>query len=204
MRAKRGTLPKSKNGTPSPVSQSGSSGIFPGDLDEKYNAEDPLAMTTTTASGVGESIFTWEARALTIPIEEQAPCFFISNFVRLPRESGSRGSFDFLLPIIKTEKTDSHLAIAFQAVALASLANRPSARSSGLMVRAIGHYSKALKGLNLALQNPAQQKSDATLASIILMGFFEVGGLLFLSETRLIGIDDYLGKNECYGLGVAY
>jgi len=42
------------------------------------------------------------------------------------------------------------------------------------MVQAIGQYAKALKAINLALQNPAQQKSDATLASIILMGFFEV------------------------------
>lgn len=111
---------------------------------------------------------------MTVPVEDQAPCFFISNFVRSPRIAGIRGSFDFVLPIIKTEKPDSHVSIAFAAVALASLANRPNTRSSGLMVQAIAQYAKALKAINLALQNPSQQKSDATLASIILMGFFEV------------------------------
>jgi len=50
-------------------------------------------------------------------------------------------------------------------------------------MRAIGEYSKALKGINLALQNPAQQKSDATLASIILMGFFEVSRTLACFQT---------------------
>jgi hypothetical protein len=42
------------------------------------------------------------------------------------------------------------------------------------MLQAISQYAKALKAINLALQNPAQQKTDATLASIILMGLFEV------------------------------
>lgn len=121
------------------------------------------------------SVFSIQGQtSLAIPVEEQAPCFFISNFVRQPRDSSSRGSFDFLLPIIRTERPDSHVSIAFQAVALASLANRPNSRASGLMVQAISLYSKALKGINLALQNPMQQKSDATLASILLMGFFEV------------------------------
>lgn len=112
--------------------------------------------------------------ALSVPVEDQAPCFFITNFVRTPRGSGSRGSFDFVLPIIKTERPDSHVSIAFGAVALASLANRPNSRSSGLMLQAISQYAKALKAINLALQNPAQQKTDGTLAAIILMGLFEV------------------------------
>lgn len=114
------------------------------------------------------------SNTLSVPTADQAPCFFISNFVRIPRDPGARGSFDFLLPIIKTESQDSHVSIAFGAVALASLANRPNTRSSGLIIQAISQYAKALKAINLALQNPLQQKSDATLASIILMGFFEV------------------------------
>lgn len=144
------------------------------DIDQKPSPEDLDSFDAVSPSSDGESIFSFQARSLKIPIEEQAPFFFISNFVRLPRGPSSRGSFDFLLPIIRTERTDSHISVAFQAVALASLANRPSARSSGLMSRAIEQYSKALKGVNLALQNPAQQKSDATLGSIILLGFFEV------------------------------
>ena len=41
------------------------------------------------------------------------------------------------------------------------------------MPQAIGLYAKALKQINLALQNPAQQKQDSTLAAILLLGFFE-------------------------------
>lgn len=41
------------------------------------------------------------------------------------------------------------------------------------MPQAIGLYAKALKQINLALQNPTQQKQDSTLAAILLLGFFE-------------------------------
>lgn len=84
-----------------------------------------------------------------------------------------RGSFDYILPLIKTEPPTSALSLSFQAVAMASLANRPNARGSPLMHSAIDQYAKALKVVNLALQNPVQQKTDQTLASILLLGFFE-------------------------------
>ena len=112
--------------------------------------------------------------AISVPIEEQAPCYFMSNFVMTPRDGSSRGYFDFLAPMIKAEKPDSHLSIAFYAVALASLANRPSSKSSGLLQQALGQYAKALKAINSALQSPLHQKTDQTLASIIMLGFFEV------------------------------
>jgi hypothetical protein len=112
---------------------------------------------------------------LSSSIEQQASCFFVTNFVRTPQSAYPRGNFDYLLPILKSESPDSHLSISFSAVALAALANRPNSKASGLMQQALCQYTKALKAINLALQNPTQQKSDATLASIILMGFFEVG-----------------------------
>jgi hypothetical protein len=112
---------------------------------------------------------------LSVPVEQQAPCFFVTNFVRQPRYSTPRGMFDFLLPVLEAEGPDSHVSTAFSAVALAALANRPNTKASGLMHQALVQYTKALKAINLALQNPAQQKSDATLAAIILMAFFEVG-----------------------------
>ncbi|CAD6455397.1 43c764f5-66bf-4e82-bdf5-7b8cae458007 [Sclerotinia trifoliorum] len=109
----------------------------------------------------------------TSSIEQQAPCYFMSNFVIIPQSGQMRGSFDWVLPLIKTEPSDSALSLSFQAVAMASLANRPSARGSKLMYSAIDQYAKALKVVNLALQNPVQQKTDQTLASILLLGFFE-------------------------------
>lgn len=109
-----------------------------------------------------------------VPVEQQALCFFLANFVYLPQANSTRGYLDFLVPMMKTERPDSHLSVSFQAVALASLANRPNSKGSGLMSQAISQYAKALKVTNIALQNPALQKSDQTLASILLLGFFEV------------------------------
>jgi hypothetical protein len=109
----------------------------------------------------------------TNPIEQQAPCFFMTNFVIIPQNGMARGSFDWVLPLVKMESPNSPLSLSFQAVAMASLANRPNSRGSSLMHVAIDHYAKALKEVNLALQNPAQQKTDQTLAAILLLGFFE-------------------------------
>ncbi|PVH87857.1 hypothetical protein DL98DRAFT_648778 [Cadophora sp. DSE1049] len=111
--------------------------------------------------------------ALSIPLEQQAPCFFVSNFVIAPRLE-TRGYFDFLLPMLKSESANSHLSLAFSAVAMASLANRPNTRGQRMLFsQAIGQYTKALKATNLALQTPAHQKTDATLAAILMLGFFE-------------------------------
>ena len=113
------------------------------------------------------------SHALSVPIEQQAPCFFLANYT-LPPSDGGKGYFDFLAPLMKTEGPNTQLSIAFQAVAMASLANRPNSRGRGLMPQAMGQYAKALKATNLALQNPAQQKTDQTLAAILMLGFFEV------------------------------
>ena len=111
--------------------------------------------------------------SLSIPVEDQAPCFFIANFCRTTR-ANEKGAFDFLLPIIKSEAPESPISLAFAAVSFASLANRPNARGSGLMIRAVAGYGKALRAINIALQTPSQVKTDATLASILLLGFYEV------------------------------
>ncbi|CZT08308.1 hypothetical protein WAI453_007314 [Rhynchosporium graminicola] len=112
--------------------------------------------------------------APSIPLEQQAPCFFVSNFVIAPRQQ-SRGYFDFLMPMLKNESSDSHLSLAFSAVAMASLANRPNTRGQRMLFsQAIGQYAKALKATNLALQSPVNQKTDSTLAAILMLGFFEV------------------------------
>ncbi|KAF4632022.1 hypothetical protein G7Y89_g6105 [Cudoniella acicularis] len=112
--------------------------------------------------------------ALTIPVEQQAPCFFMSNYVIAPSEGQSRGYFEFLHPLMKNDGPDTQLKLAFSAVSMASLANRPSSRGrKELSHLAVAQYSKALKATNLALQDPALQKSDQTLAAILMLGFYE-------------------------------
>ncbi|KUJ14815.1 uncharacterized protein LY89DRAFT_122668 [Mollisia scopiformis] len=109
---------------------------------------------------------------ISIPYEQQAPCFFVTNYVLTPRQA-SRGYFDFIEPMMEKESPDSHLSLAFGAVSMASLANRPNSRGRSLYPQAVSAYTKALKAVNLALQNPALQKTDQTLAAILLLGFFE-------------------------------
>lgn len=114
-------------------------------------------------------------RPISTPIEVQAPSFFVNNFVIAPQFE-SRGYFDFLLPMLKSESPESHLQLAFNAVAMASLANRPNTRGHRqLFGQAVSQYTKALKATNLALQSAVHQKTDATLAAILMLGFFEVG-----------------------------
>jgi len=125
---------------------------------------------------------------LSVPIDQQAPCFFISSYV-LTENHASKGYFDFLIPMMKAEKPDSHLAIAFSAVAMAALANRPNSRGTGLMQRAIGQYSKALKAINIALQDPVLQKSDQTLAAILMLGFYEVSNSDHDMDTYLLATE---------------
>ncbi|KAL3426144.1 negative acting factor [Phlyctema vagabunda] len=132
--------------------------------DVREKAIAPLAASATSVT---------VTNGFEVPVEQQALCFFLANFVYTPQQTSARGYMDFLIPMMKTESPDSHLSVAFQAVAMASLANRPNSRGSGLMTQAIAQYAKALKVTNLALQNPALQKTDQTLASIILLGFFE-------------------------------
>lgn len=111
---------------------------------------------------------------LSIHVDDQAPCFFLTNFVLVPRNSGTRGFFDFLVPMMTAENPDSHLSMAFKAVAMASLATRPNSKASRLMSNAISYYSTALKQTNVALQSSQHQLSDQTLAAVLLLGFFEV------------------------------
>jgi hypothetical protein len=112
--------------------------------------------------------------ALKVPVDEQAPCYFMSNYVITPRFA-ARGYFDFLMPMLKSENADSPIALAFSAVALASLAGRPVGRGTRWFGDSCLQYTKALKAVNLALQHPVQQKADSTLAAIIMLSFFEVG-----------------------------
>jgi hypothetical protein len=110
--------------------------------------------------------------ALTIPAETRADCYFVANFVLIPQAGNTRGFFDFLLPMLKTEAPKSHLQHAFNACALSLLNNRPGARNK-YADKALTQYSYALQGTNNALRDPELQSSDSTLAAVLLLGLFE-------------------------------
>ncbi|KAI1130148.1 hypothetical protein F5Y10DRAFT_276279 [Nemania abortiva] len=107
-----------------------------------------------------------------VPIEEQASCIFISNFVLMPEDGRTVGHMDFVLPLLKKEGPDSHIQHAFNACALTFLNNRRGV-GDGCWDRALSEYSMALARTNIALQDTETQQSDATLAAVLLLGMFE-------------------------------
>ncbi|TVY33914.1 White-opaque regulator, partial [Lachnellula subtilissima] len=107
---------------------------------------------------------------ISTPIDQQATCFFLANFVLLPAQNTMRGYFDFILPLLKS-KPDPCLSMAFAAVATASLGTRP--HSKALLPQADLLYVKALTKINATLRDARAASSDSTLAAVLLLSFFE-------------------------------
>jgi hypothetical protein len=130
-------------------------------------------------------------RHLSIPVDQQASCYFLSNFVLGPGNSLSSRYLDFLVPLLKNSHANSALNLTFSAVSCAALGFRQNNRN--LLPQIDAHYLKALKAINIALKDPVLMKDDATLAAIVLLSNFEVSqpqlireSILFLTELQQI------------------
>ncbi|KAI1319581.1 hypothetical protein F5Y16DRAFT_414206 [Xylariaceae sp. FL0255] len=110
--------------------------------------------------------------SLRIPVEQQASCHFAANFIMPSRDGRNTGYFDFIFPLLGQERPDSHIQHAFNACSLAFLDNR-GGQGSRLSEAALREYSVALAKTNIALRCAETQTSDATLASVVLLGMFE-------------------------------
>ena len=84
------------------------------------------------------------------------------------------GFLEYLLPLLRPEKLDMHLQHAFNACAMAHLNNRVNSGRERIGEKALMEYTRALRTTNNALRDPRLQKSDATLAAVLLLGMFEV------------------------------
>lgn len=107
-----------------------------------------------------------------LPLEDQAACHFISNYVLVPRHGSLVGFMEFVVPLLKAEKVPTHYKYAFEACALASLNNGVGNRNH-FEKQALGKYTKALSTTFAALRDPDVAKEDATLAAVLLLGLFE-------------------------------
>ncbi|KAF7875328.1 hypothetical protein EAF04_002500 [Stromatinia cepivora] len=106
------------------------------------------------------------------PINERATCFFLSNFVLLPRGRAGKGNLDFLIPLMcAASSTETTLTLALNAVALVALANQPDARK--LLPLADSQYVTALNQINKDLQDSDKANQDATLAAVFLLSLYE-------------------------------
>jgi hypothetical protein len=112
-------------------------------------------------------------KPLSTPLDQQAVCFFVANYVLVPgpETMTARGYLDFLLPLLNIQPANSPLALTFTSIGLAAMAVRPNSRA--LMPMARLSYIKALKQINFALRDPSTAMSDTTLAAILLLTLFE-------------------------------
>ncbi|KAI0467297.1 hypothetical protein F4859DRAFT_525943 [Xylaria cf. heliscus] len=134
---------------------------------------DAPGTSSSPSSASTKALGTWTvASSPTIPVEEQAACLFISNFVLMPKDGSTAGHLDFVLPLLKEAGPDSHIQHAFNACSMTFLNNR-RAVGGGLWDRALSEYSMALTRTNAALRDRESQQSDATLAAVLLLGMFE-------------------------------
>ena len=121
---------------------------------------------------------------LSTPVEEQARCSFVTNFVLSPGPETKRGHIDFIIPLLQTERPDSPLLLAFLAVGLATLGTRPNSRA--LLPKANQTYRQVLKKLNLALIDRKSTMNDSILATVLLLTIYEVmlelGRLFYVSD----------------------
>lgn len=146
------------------------------------------SITSTTSSNSWETIHEDYFASLVTPVEQQATCYLLSDYVLVSEmPGGRRGYYKFAYKILTKGDPSRCLLSAFKAVSFVALASRPN--SHHLMIEAESHYSKALREVNKAIQDPAQVKSDQTLGAVLLLAFYEVSQmLLVLNITKLRGL----------------
>lgn len=110
--------------------------------------------------------------SLSLPRAEQAACHFMANFVLVPRHGSTHGFLEYVVPLLKVQNVSEHFKLAFDACAVGSLwARYPDGAS--LQEQALGNYTKALQSTYRAICDPDTAGSDATLATVLLLGLFE-------------------------------
>jgi hypothetical protein len=108
---------------------------------------------------------------LEVSAEQQAVCFFFSNYILEPSKS-VKSVYDYLPAFYNPEPGKSPLSCAIVALGLAGLSYRRSEPS--LLSASKSAYSSALCLTNEALRNPVTAVTDATLISVLLLGLYEV------------------------------
>ena len=131
--------------------------------------------------------------SVVVGIDQQAIDYFFNNFVqaRDPRV-GTSGQYEFLPDLCIENSGTNHLSEAIKAVALFNLANRSSL--GYLAQRARRSYGNALVSVNRALNDQSAALSDQTLATLSLLGTYEVCCSVFLRVQTLTSSDCEWGE----------
>jgi ABC-type Fe3+ transport system substrate-binding protein len=131
---------------------------------------------------------------ISMSIEEESLCHFIDSFVLLPCKGNSKSYMDFIIPAMKDEKSlaspKTTLSTAVMAVAMAAFGNRR--RYQLVLGKAAKQYAKALQQVNEALLDPERALEDQTLATVLVLGLFEVTIIQLYSPCETNGKSRYL------------
>lgn len=115
--------------------------------------------------------------APAVPLDQHASHYFASHFIMLPGQHNKnrRGHLDYLVPFLHTETDpNSPFQLAYSACGLAALSNREKSASTDLNAVSYMQHTRAMRAISSALQDPVRCKTDATLAAVQLLCFFEV------------------------------
>ena len=113
-------------------------------------------------------------RSLSVPLEDEATCYFFHNFLSNEHSSVySSNAYSSVLPNL--HRHDSSFGVLpkiVSAIGLASISNLK--RSPKVMVAASQRYSGALRAINSSIQDSSSASTDQTLIAVMLLGVFEV------------------------------
>lgn len=109
--------------------------------------------------------------SLSVPLEEQATCFFFRNFI-FPDAGSSRPPLSCMPVIFKQESASSPLSAIVASIGMAGMSNLK--KSPDIMVLARQKHVSALRLINSSIRDPESAKSDQMLIAVLLLGLFEV------------------------------
>lgn len=140
--------------------------------------------TSATSTSFSELVHEAFVTTLATPVEQQATCFLLSDYVLVSDSPGGRrGHYKFAYKLLTRPEGPSRcLLSAFKAVSFVALASKPGA--SHLAIEAESHYSKALREVSRAIQDPGQVQRDDTLAAVLLLAFYEVSPPTTLTQVE--------------------
>ncbi|KAK1561340.1 uncharacterized protein LY79DRAFT_531569 [Colletotrichum navitas] len=108
------------------------------------------------------------------PLDEQASCLFLSQFVNVAMTSTARGYYSFLPRYFGRGDISVCLSLSFKATSMACLAMQQAKGMRGpALVRAQEHHVNALKAVRQAIADPIEVENDQTLGAVLMLAFYE-------------------------------
>ena len=110
-------------------------------------------------------------RGFSVPLEDQATCYFFYNFVS--QDPSSLQTYSHVMPTVYRQSSSFNaLPNIIEAIGLAGVSNVKQAPQ--LMAAAGVKYARALRAITASIQDSKEASTDQTLITVMLLGLFEV------------------------------